>query len=180
MCQALQELDIKSRAAESIVDDWQGPIVYEAETTTKAVQPSAHFVRLCWPINQLVGLLLTGVECARRVREECDKINKNEAAEEGEAEKAIAITRTAVDSMNRLTKAIRIALSIIDMLKSQGLQVNRAEELEGCPAVLSLIIEDLERFAEEIGWEDVNKRALPLSDFKALAAHLVETGKATA
>lgn len=59
MCQELHDLDIQSRAAESIVEDWRGPIVREdaAKNDTRAI----------WTINELVALLLRAVELSRDV-----------------------------------------------------------------------------------------------------------------
>ncbi|HEV3339139.1 MAG TPA: hypothetical protein VG125_02245 [Pirellulales bacterium] len=180
MCQALQELDIKSRAAESIVDDWQGPIVDEIESETESAQPSTRLVRLLWPLDQLISLLFEGVECAHRVREACDKINKAMAVDDGESGKLIAIAQTGVESTKRLIKAIRITLMIIDMFKSQGLAIARADELEDCPSVLSEIIDDMEKFSEDVSWEQMGREALSSDELLEIRAHLLSTGQASA
>ena len=62
MCHELRDLDIQSRAAESIVEDWQGPIVCE-----DAANSDIAATRAIWTINELVALLLRAVELFHNV-----------------------------------------------------------------------------------------------------------------
>lgn len=178
MCQALHELDIQSRAAESIVEDWQGPIVRQGDADA-AVNNDVAVTRVVWTITELVSLLLNVVELARRVPGQCAEINKRQAVEQGESADVITTVRGFVVSMRRLERTIRAALGILDLFKSQGHSIARADELNACPLELSEMIDKVARFAEDLEWEELDKQALPLAEFKELAAHLLETGKAS-
>lgn len=181
MCQTLHDLDIQSRAAASIVDDWQGPIAGDSQTSGElTAQSGAALVRSVWTINELVALLLHAVDASHGVPEICAEINKRQAVDDGHTEKVVATIRGFVVSMRRLDRAIRAAINIVDMLQGQGLSIARADELLECPVVLSEIIDEVVRFSEDLEWESLSKQALPLSEFKELAAYLVEAGKASA
>lgn len=181
MCQTLHDLDIQSRAAASIVDDWQGPIAGDSQTSGElTAQSGAALVRSVWTINELVALLLHAVDASHGVPEICAEINKRQAVDDGHTEKVVATIRGFVVSMRRLDRAIRAAINIVDMLQGQGLSIARADELLECPVVLSEIIDEVVRFSEDLEWGSLSKQALPLSEFKELAAYLVEAGKASA
>jgi hypothetical protein len=177
MCQLFQELDIQSRAAESIVGDWQGPLVKVAGAPDSAMDVT--LVRSVWTINELISLLLQGAGLARRVPEICADLKKQNV-DGGDSAKVVATARGFVGSIQRLSKAVRIALSILDMFKSQGLSIERASELEECQLALAKISDEVGRISEDMEWEELNRRALPLAEFKELAAYLTETGKASA
>ena len=180
MCNALHELDIRSRAAESIVDDWQGPIVTEDDASSgTGTQSESTLVRSIWTINELVALLLqvVGIRAAFPISA---AVNIRQAVDDGESEKVVATIRGFVVSVSRLDRAIRVALNIVAMFREQGHSIKRADELAECPLILSERIDELVRFSEDIEWERLDKQALPLAQFKELAAYFVETGKASA
>ncbi|HET6881423.1 MAG TPA: hypothetical protein VFI31_14770 [Pirellulales bacterium] len=181
MCHSLHELDIRSRAAESIVDDWQGPIVTEEEGSLRSgslCEPE--LVRSVWTINELVALLLEVVDVSHGVHKKCAEVDIKQAVEDDESEKVVATIRGFVASVSRLDRAIRVALNIVAMFREQGYSIERADELAECPLILSERIDEVVRLSEDIEWEQLNNQALPLAEFKELAAYFLETGKASA
>jgi hypothetical protein len=180
MITVLQELDIKSRAVVSIVDDWQGPVASGTASDLFAAKEGSRPVRSVWKLDDIVDLIIQTVEAAGRVPGLCDAIDKDKAIADREVENIISTLDGVAKSLELLARAIATAVSIVEMFESQGIRVARANDLRECSFKFNGLVNHLHQFSEALGWDDLNRRALSSEEFKQLTQYLIETGKASA
>lgn len=164
MC-TLKELDVQSRAAVSLVEEWQGE--HEA-------------VREIWKLEDVIELIITAITGSEEVRARIINHNHGRILS-GEPRKVLLYTLSyALDALRRLTVAVDGVARVIAMFESQGYDVGRASELKEKRKVLPDIVKSLESFHEEVEWQELEHTAPPSSTIRAVADYLKSTGQASA
>lgn len=164
MC-TLKELDVQSRAAVSLVEDWQGE--HEA-------------VREIWKLEDVIELIIAAITGSEEVRARIIDPNRGRI-QNAEPRKLLLYTLSyALEAIRRLTVAVDGVARVIAMFESQGYDVGRASELKEKRKVLSDIVKSIESFHEELEWQDLELTAPPSSTIRAVADYLESTGQASA
>lgn len=164
MC-TLKELDVQSRAAVSLVEEWQGE--------HKAV-------REIWKLEDVVELIITAVNGAEQVRARILEHNGG-PVQSPEPRRVLLYTLSyALDALRRLTEAVDGVARVIAMFQSQGYDVGRASELKEKRKALPDIVKSLESFHEDLEWQELELTAPPSSTIRAVADYLKSTGQASA
>lgn len=155
----VKELDIQSRAAASLVEEWQAP---------------DKVIRAVWKLEDLIKLLVHAADIANDVRN--GMANRN-----GEADEQLAASAAYVlASLMRLKKAADGALHVIEMFDSQGYSIDGSTELRQCVEALPGVIADAEAFAEALEWKQLEQTAISSDRIRAVAEYLNSTGQASA
>ncbi|HEX5446413.1 MAG TPA: hypothetical protein VFW87_21525 [Pirellulales bacterium] len=164
MCN-LRELDVQSRAAVSLVEEWQGE--HEA-------------VREIWKLEDVIELITTAINGSEGVRERV-LAHRGGSVKDAEQRKVLLYTLSyTLDAIRRLTQAVDGVARVIAMFESQGYDVGRAAELKGKWKMLADVIKALESFNEELEWRELELTAPPSSTIRAVADYLESTGQASA
>jgi hypothetical protein len=164
MC-TLRDLDVQSRAAVSLVEEWQ------REHAT---------VRFIWKLQDIIGLLLEALSGSLEVRECVAAGDGGEVADSHEREKLIPRIAYFLDTLKRLQAATESVLGIVSMFESEGYPVESADKLREKRAAIPEIIREVDAFREELEWMDLEKTALPSATIRAVADYLASTGQASA
>lgn len=158
---ALQDFDIWSRGVVNLVDEWE---VHHAD------------VRKVWKVEDLIGIALLVIEKAKELHVYY--------AQHGEFPTSTGALTDKGDFdyfVHLLRQLLRASMRIEDRAsvhESEGYSVQRADELRSGVREIVAVVDAYDAEARE--WSELDKQALSSDDFKALAAHLIATGKASA
>jgi phosphoglycolate phosphatase-like HAD superfamily hydrolase len=181
LCEALHDLDVKSRAAFSIVNDWRGPICEKEQVDDLQPTASPSPVQTVWNVTDLFKFLVEALKGSRSILATCESISPKKSVEEGESREMRGLLEAYMEMARRLSSAVSGFISILTQIEDQDgklaiVSSNTQKYLEE----LTKAIEFAEHFSQCLEWEELNSQALAPSEFKRLAAYLLETGKASA
>lgn len=164
MCN-LKDLDIQSRAAVALVEEWQAP---------------QKTVRTIWKMEDLIELVVRATDAARDMQ---NKIAHRDGKPlfDGENEHDLkSMTAYLLESLQRLKQAADGAMHVVEMFDSEGYSIERSAELREAVTILPALIVDIERFAEALEWEELERTAMPSERIRAVADYLRSTDQASA
>jgi hypothetical protein len=181
MCTAFQELDIRSRAAASIVDDWQYTILPHAESDETRGDKGRKQVKSVWKLDEVIELLVDATKHSAKVPEICNTIKLETSADDGESSAILSQIEAFSGSLRRLNKAINGAISILEMFESQGIKLRRTSaELRECLGEIDNMLAYVENFREALEWEQLERTAVSSDRILAVADYMRSTGQASA
>lgn len=158
---SLQEFDIRSRGVANLVDEWE---VHHAD------------VRKVWKVEDLIGIALLVIEKAKELHAYYAEHGEfptpaGTLAEKGDFDYFVHLLRQLLRAATRIEDRASVH-------ESEGYSVRRADELRTGIREIAAFVEAYDAEARE--WNELDKQALSSDDFKALTAHLIATGKASA
>lgn len=161
----LKDLDIQSRAVVSLVEEWQTP---------------HRIVRAIWKVEDLIGLLLSATAVARQLQSNIADRNVKPLVDVDSQDDPTAMATYLLESLRRLKQAADGAVHVVEMFNSQGYSIEPSAELRACASALPEIIADVEAFAEDLEWQELERSAMPSDRIRAVADHLRSTGQTSA
>lgn len=164
MC-SLKDLDIQSRAAVALVEEWQTPHT---------------IVREIWKLEDLLELLVCATDAAMGIRAKIANRNGTPAIEGELAYQLAPMTAYLLESLQRLKQAVDGAMHVVEMFESQGYSIENSSELRRRVSVLSDLISDIEAFTEALEWQELERLAIPSDRIRAVADDLKSAGQASA
>lgn len=157
---SLQEFDIRSRGVVNLVDEWE---IHHAD------------VRKIWKVEDLIGIAKLVIEKAKELHAHYAQhgefpTSTSALAEKGDFDYFVHLLRTLLRAATKIEDRASVH-------ESEGYSIRGADELR---AGIRDIVASIEAYDAEVReWSELDKQALSSDDFKALAAHLIATGKAS-
>lgn len=153
MC-TLRELDVQSRAAVSLVEEWQRE--HEA-------------VRAIWKLEDVIQLIVAASRGSVAVRERVVARGEERVADAKARQTLICTITYFLDALRRLRAAIQGIVPVVSMFESEGYRIESAKDLREQQAILPDIIKDVEGFQESLEWEELEDTAIPSATIRAVA-----------
>jgi hypothetical protein len=179
LCDALHDLDVRSRAVVSIVNDWKEAAGEQRGLEESQPIDSSSSVQRVWNFEDICRLLNQALESSQGIIDFCKYASPKRLFDEGESSQGRAMLQEYLKITERFRGSLPDFISVLNRLASQ----------EACAAIAPVqrIMDELlerikcvEHFLELLEWEELNRQALSPSEFKQLAAYFLETGKASA
>lgn len=179
LCDALHDLDVRFRAVVSIFNDWREETKEQNRVDESQPVDSPSSVQRVWNFGDICKLLIQALEGSQRIVDICKSTSPKKFVDEGESGQARALLQEYVKITERFRGALSDFISLLNRLTSQ--------DANSAVAPVQRILDEMterskcvEQFLELLEWEELDRQALPPSEFKQLAAYLLETGKASA
>jgi hypothetical protein len=158
----LHELDIQSRAAAALVEDWQGP---------------HKVVRAIWKLEDVISFLVTNTASAQGLQR---TFAEQEGADEGDHKALTDKLSYFLESIQRLRSAAENVLRIVEMFESEGYAVSKADDLRTSLGILPQIIEQIDALQENLEWRRLEKELIPNERLIKIHEYLSSSGQASA
>jgi hypothetical protein len=162
----LRELDIKSRGAAALVDEW-----WEGEHK---------IVRTIWRIEDVINLFIDAAEAALDVQKQMGILDGRTIPNDQLREGLICSTAYFLNSIERLRKSSDDAERAVQLFESQGFHVEKAAQLRAAISTLPTIAEATEAFLDKLEWEGLEKELIPTERLVKIGQFLHESGQASA
>lgn len=158
----LHELDIQTRAATALVEDWQGP---------------HRVVRAIWKLEDVISFLVTNIASAHGLQ--CTFANQD-GADEAEHKALTDRLSYFLESLERLRNAAQGVLRIVEMFESEGYPVAKSDDLRTSLGALPQIIQQVETLHENLDWKALEKELIPNERLLKVHEYLSSSGQASA
>lgn len=179
LCDALHDLDVRSRAVVSIVNDWKEATSEQKKGDKSQPAESQSSVETVWSFPDACKLLIQTLESSRRIVDICKSTPPKKLVDEGESGQVRASLQEYLKSTGRFRGALSDFISLLNRLTVEGAK-SAAVAVQGVLDALTEATKFVEEFLELLEWEELNRQALSPGEFQQLAAYLLKTGKASA
>jgi len=179
LCDALHDLDVRSRAVVSILNDWKEATGEQGGLKKSQPVDSSSSIQRVWSFEDICELLDQALESSQSIVNFCKYASPKRLFDEGEASQVRDMLQEYLRVTERFRGSLPGFISLLNRLANQ--EANSA--IAPVQSALDELIERtkcVEQFSELLEWEELNRQALSPAEFKQLAAYLLKTGKASA
>ncbi len=162
----LRELDIKSRGAAALVDEW-----WEGEHK---------IVRTIWKIEDVINLFIDAAEAALDVQKQMGILDGRTIPNDELRDGLISSTSYFLNSIERLRKSSDDVERAVQLFESQGFHVEKSPQLRAAISTLPTIAEATEEFLDKLEWEGLEKELIPTERLVKIGQFIQESGQASA